>query len=67
MKRFLEKKGFKLKKVKEDSLNKTRDVAIALVKREFNLTSYHWICYPDDDIDFYGSETKVVKIYLITK
>ena len=36
MKRFLEKKGFKLKKVKEDSLNKTRDVAIALVKREFN-------------------------------
>lgn len=66
---ILELHGFKVVKVdKLEFLNVLTDVAIVLVKKE-NALEYHWMCFPiDKNIStFFGNETIIKEIYLITK
>ena len=69
IKRYLNERGFKIKKIKSlKSLDRYKHVAIGLIRDGHDLTSYHWVCFPEHDIEnFFGKNTRVLKIYLITR
>ena len=67
--RVLKKNGYKIKKTKDlKSLSETKDVALVLIKKRWSL-NYHWMCFPVDKniLSFFGNDTLLLKVYLITK
>jgi hypothetical protein len=65
----LKKAGFKVAKIKKyEDLNKKTDTALILIKRK-NSLRYHWMCFPIDKniLSFFGNDTVLKEIYLITK
>ena len=65
----LKENGFKVSKIKKyENLNEDTDTALILIK-ERNTLDYHWICFPvhKNILSFFGKETVLKEIYLITK
>ncbi len=52
-----------------EKLEPNKDIALVLVYGKFISSEWHWMCYPvDDNINtFFGSNTKIDKIYLLKK
>jgi hypothetical protein len=67
MKATAKKYGFEPITIKDfKKLDPKNDVALVLVHSK--LTNYHWLVFPiDDPKSFYGTETKIDKIYLLKK
>ena len=69
LKTILREHGLKVTSVKKlENLDQNKDTAVVLVKRNGSL-EYHWMCFPiDKNIkNFFGKETLIKEIYLITK
>ena len=70
MKSVAKKYGFELIGAKDfKELDPSKDIALVLVYGKFLSSEWHWMCYPvDKDIStFFGSDTKVDKVYLLKK
>jgi hypothetical protein len=70
MKSAAKKYGFELVSVKDfEKLDPAKDIALVLVYGKFFSSQWHWMCYPvNENIeDFFGSKTKIDKIYLLKK
>jgi hypothetical protein len=70
MKSVAKKYGFKLVSVDDlTKLDPLKDIAFILVRGKFFSSEWHWMCYPVDYniINFFGSGTKIDKIYLLKK
>ena len=46
-------------------LNKEKDIAIILIHWKGKLTWYHWIVFPEDNIQHFGDKTAVDRIFLL--
>jgi hypothetical protein len=65
---IIEKYGYKIKTLKSISELKDGDSAIILVKGRSIKREWHWMHYPTDkNIDDFYPNTKIIKIYKITK
>jgi len=67
IKEVAEQYGFEIITLKEfEKLDPKKDVAIVLVHSKIN--NYHWLVFPIDDPQYYyGTNTKIDKIYLLKK
>lgn len=69
IKKILKKNGFTIVSIERlKDLNKDKDTAVVLIRKKGSLT-YHWACFPNDgNIEsFFGKDTVIEEIYLITK
>ena len=70
MKRYFQKQGLKVTRVKSlDNLDPKVDTAVVLIRGSTISSAWHWLCFPkDDDIkDHFGKDTKIYLILLIKK
>lgn len=70
IKQYYQSHNLKVKEVDGLSQLKSGDVAIVLIRGNLSKGQvYHWLCYPADERieSFYGEDTKIVKIYLISQ
>lgn len=70
VKQYYESNGYEVTEIDDINKLKNNDIAIVLVRGNIlNDESYHWLCYPSDTriVDFYGENTKILRIYVITK
>ena len=68
IKKICREYGFEAVALKDlTGLDLEKDVVIALVHRRFDLSSYHWIVFPINEMKFYGNKTVVDKIYLLKR
>ena len=70
MKRYFQKQGLKVTKVKSlDDLDPKVDTAVVLIRGSVISSAWHWLCFPKDtDIKHhFGEDTKIYLILLIKK
>ena len=66
IKQTLKVRGIKVVEIKSiEELDKHKDVAIILIHKKGALTSYHWIAYPVDNIQYYYDKTVIDRIFLL--
>lgn len=66
IKTVLKVRGIKVIEIQNaKELNKHKDVAIILIHKKGELTSYHWIAYPTDSLQHWGKTTIVDRIFLL--
>jgi hypothetical protein len=65
MKRILKNHGYKMTKVSSlREIDQNKDTAILLVHKK-NTFNYHWLCYPLDNVNFFGKETVLDSVYIV--
>lgn len=70
IKQYYYNNNFNVKELNSLDQLKNGDVAIVLVKGSIlKGEEFHWLCYPNDKRikDFYGENTEIIKVYLISK
>lgn len=66
IKNSLKLRGISVKEIKNlNELNEPNDIAIVLIHWKGKLTWYHWIVFPKDDINYFGDDTVIDRIFLL--